>query len=220
MRKISYIILLLFISNISFAIGDFKLKKNYENKGPHNVFDEALIYFQDGMEKVAIDLGVGYGNETNALLEKGFKVLAFDASPESSEIITGRFANQIDKGDLKFQQRLFEDIEDLPKSSIILAINTLPFMDKKSFPVLWDKITNSLPKGGVFVGTFFGMSKHLKRGKTSHKIFRLSEAEVRSLFKDFEIVYFSEYIKKDLNASKSWGSNQFDNRFCVVAVKR
>lgn len=217
MRKISYVIALLLISHLSFAIGDFHLRKAYEGKGLNGIFPTALKFLPKDMEKTAIDLGAGYGNETKALLETGFKVYAYDASEESADIFNERFAS--DKN-LVFKHILFEDLDSLPKANIIFAINSLPFMDREKFPYLLNTIKSSLPKGGIFAGTFFGPNHYLKRSKTSHKIFRLSEEEIKELFEDFEIVYFSQYKQKDLQSSESWGSNQYDNRFWVIAVKK
>ena len=170
--------------------------------------------------KFAIDLGAGAGNEVHKLLQESYSVLAIDASNEATTMLNQRFASSVQKKQLEISNIKLEDIHSLPNANIILAINSIPFMDKKLFPKLWDQINHSLPKGGIFLGTFFGTKHHLKRGDTSPIIFRVHDKQIKKLLKNFEIVYFVEEIKKNLQATHSWKSNQYEHRFYVIAIKK
>jgi trans-aconitate methyltransferase len=166
--------------------------------------------------KVAVDLGAGAGNEVKYLLQNSYDVFAIDANQDSTNMISKRFPQN---PQLKIINKQFENIEFLPKASLILAINSIPFMTKASFPKLWHSITEALDGGGCIIVTFFGPKHHLKRGPTSPVIFRLKEHEIKKLFKDFEVVYFSETLKKNIPATISWKSNQYEHRYSIIAIK-
>lgn len=103
----------------------------------------------------AIDLGCGGGIETALLLTSGWKVLAVDKEPNAIARIETLKA-ELPSADLTVMTSRFEELKDLPSSSLIHAGLSLPFCEPTHFPMLWDMILSALEPGGLFVGHLFG----------------------------------------------------------------
>ena len=197
------------------------LKTTKERETP-NIVLKALDYIgSKTTNKQAIELGAGIGNETEKLLNLGWSVLAIDHDEFANQFMQKRFKKILNtkNNTLVIKDSKFEDITELPNSNLILAFNSLMFMDQKKFPKLWKKITNSLNQDGIFCGSFFAPKHHLKRDKNSLPIFRLSKKAIEKLFSNYEILYFVEELQKNQKSSDSWKSNQYDHRFFIIAKK-
>ena len=164
-------------------------------------------------------MGAGAGVNIKDLLKKNLKIYAYDADPESIDIINYRFRQYIKKGKLTTTLIKFENIKQLPKSDAIIAWKTLPFMSNQKFPAFWQKIHKAIRPGGYFVGTFFGKKHYAKRSKASPSIFRLSRMEIENLFKNYQIIHWHEIIEYDKKSSESWKSDQYEHMYQIVAQK-
>ena len=99
-----------------------------------------------------MDIGSGAGNDVLYLLEKGWKVLAFDPEEESQRIIQERFSNQ---PNLQFTRANFKEIPwemvDLINCSFVL-----PFCEQEYFDSLMHNIVSNIRPDGRFSRNFFG----------------------------------------------------------------
>lgn len=103
----------------------------------------------------AIDLGCGPGNETQAMLEAGWRVLAIDSHPNAIVRVQSVAGTEY-RPQLEVRLASFEQI-DLPEADLIWAGYSLPFCKPESFDRLWGKISGSLRPGGRFAGQLFGI---------------------------------------------------------------
>jgi len=104
---------------------------------------------------IAIDLGCGEGTETRHLLRTGWRVLAYDADPESeARVRSGLDSEQLAR--LSFTAGRFEDIDELPPSDLVCSSFALPFCSPEAFPALWASIRSALRPGAWFAGELFG----------------------------------------------------------------
>ncbi len=159
----------------------------------------------------AIDLGCGAGRDTIALLKYNWNVLAIDK--EDTEAIIKEQLSKEEQRRFEFLKSVFGEM-NLPKANLIVANFSLPFSKKEYFNLIWNKINNSLLKGGYFVGNFFGKKDSWVKHK-KHLIF-LSENEVKDLFTDFELIQFNE-IEKDAKIAS--GEEKHWNIYDVIAKK-
>ena len=167
-----------------------------------------------------IDLGTGTGINIRDFIKNHATVYAYDADPEALKIVHDHFKPLIEQKKLFLYQQYFEHITSLPKSDVIIAWRSLPFMEKQRFLDFWKIITNSLTPNGLFVGTFFGTEHYLKRSPKSPAIFRMSRKEVLHLFDDFQILYFYDEMEYDEKSSKSWEMDQYEQIYKIIARKK
>ncbi|HUX78126.1 MAG TPA: class I SAM-dependent methyltransferase [Alphaproteobacteria bacterium] len=190
------------------------------NAQPHDLVTKAFDLIKTKRALTIIDLGVGNGKDITKILKAGAVVYAYDADPESINIINKRFNFYIRNNKLFTHQMFFEDITALPTADMIISINSLPFMRKDKLLSFWKIVEDSLTPNGIFVGTFFGEKHYAKRNPKRPALFRLNREELLTLFKSFQILYFHEDFEYDENSSKSWGTDQFDHRYKVIARKK
>jgi SAM-dependent methyltransferase len=133
-----------------------------------------------GAGRVAVDLGCGAGNETMALLERGWLVHAVDAEPRAIEILRSRVpANLLDR--LSTEVNLFHEAE-LPRSDLVFASLSLPFAARdleRSIEVA----IGALKPEGWFVGVFFG---HNDTWAGEDDVATVDVADIETMFMDFE----------------------------------
>lgn len=159
----------------------------------------------------AVDLGCGAGNETRALLQAGWQVLALDQEPTAIEWVQAIGAAY---PSVRLQTALqrFETLETLPPSSLIHAGMALPFCHPDYFEQFWSVVTAALLPGGVFVGQLFGDRDGWASdpSRTFH-----SESQARALFRGLGLQTFEvhEYDGSSLRGSKHW------HRFDFIAQK-
>ncbi len=171
-------------------------------------------------KKVVVDLGTGVGNNIKEILKDDVVVYAYDADPESINIIKQKYKNVLENKTLYLSHTKFEDITSLPAADMLIAWRTLTFMKKDDFTAFWPKIVESLKPNGIFVCTFFGEKNFTKRGPTSRQVSRLSRTELFELFANFLIIDFHEELEYDEQSSKHWGVDQYEHIYKVIAQKR
>lgn len=108
-----------------------------------------------GLGRLAIDLGSGAGNETLALLDNGWRVLAVDGEPRAMEILESRVADRhVPRLETRIAQ--FANL-DLPKADLVLASLSLPFAGE-ALPLVMEKALDAVVGGGWFIGVLFGVN--------------------------------------------------------------
>jgi hypothetical protein len=73
--------------------------------------------------------------------------------------------------------------------NLISAQNTLPFLQRENFQIVWENIEKALTLNGIFCGHLFG--PHDDWSTNQNMTFH-SKKEVESLIKDFEIILSRE----------------------------
>lgn len=159
----------------------------------------------------AVDLGCGAGRDTIALLKYNWNVLAIDK--EDTEAIIKERLTKEEQERFTFLKSVFGEM-NLPKTNLVVANFSLPFSKKEYFNLIWNKINNSLLKGGYFVGNFFGKKDSWVENKKN--LIFLSENEVKDLFTDFELIQFNE-IEKDAKIAS--GEEKHWHIYDIIAKK-
>ena len=107
-----------------------------------------------GAGRRAIDLGSGAGVETQAILRRGWEVLAIDYDPEAARFASSRLTSQ-ERARLTFRTHDFRDIHVLPSSDLVHAAWSLPFAGDRLFH-LWDVLLGAMNPGGWLACELFG----------------------------------------------------------------
>lgn len=180
------------------------MKKSYyentKNREPHHI-TQKFINLNIAPGK-AIELGCGAGNDTVALIKRGWHVTAID-SQNTQNYITSRLTEKEQKN-LTFIQDDFTKTE-LSPCTLVVANYSLPFCHPSKFKNLWKKITNCIFPYGYFVGCFFGINDQWN--KENKPMTFHTKDEVLNLFKDFEILHFKEMDEDAVggnNKMKHW----------------
>jgi SAM-dependent methyltransferase len=163
--------------------------KHHQYSPPSDTVQQGIAAFGDVAGKpLALDLGCGNGRDSLALLQAGFRVWAMDGEPDgvtwTQSLLLPGWAGLVEVVPL-----CFEDVGEMPASSLINAHYSLPFCHPSHFDILWQSIVTSLEKGGIFAGTLFGNRDQwaTKKEMTFHTI---DQAKAR--FAQFEMVCFAE----------------------------
>lgn len=121
-------------------------------KPPRPLLVKALEFVEN--KDKAIDLGGGALNDTKYLLDQGFDVTVVDKSP-----LMEQEAKDIPSDKLHAFTAAFEDF-NFPKEEYDLAsaMFALPFAAPNHFNAVFEKIKDSLKKGGIFCGQIFWRS--------------------------------------------------------------
>jgi tellurite methyltransferase len=154
---------------------------------PRDLFRQTMHRFPEAgnTPRFAIDLGCGAGNETTALLNLGWQVLAIDQQPDALDHVR-ELAKPDQRSRLTLQAASFTDVE-LPPSDFIWASVSLPFARPADFPTVWKRILASLRPGGRFAGDFFG-PRHAWANRDDMN-FHTAE-QVRELCGSLQVEYF------------------------------
>lgn len=174
----------------------------------------ALDIVDVSLPKVAVDVGCGAGRDALFLVERGFKVHAYDRSDAA-------IARLSEMGSMYLNEKLFPKVcsfekFEYPRSSLVCACSSLFFCDPGVFSRVWGSIARSLLSGGVFCGHFMGPNDSwakMKRGDlTVHTV-----EELQDLFgRDFRVMDIHEHDsagKTLLGKEKHW------HTYSVVAQK-
>jgi len=168
-------------------------------KGPRETLIAALSEFArrsphptPSESPLAIDLGCGEGRDTVELLRHGFTVLAIDSHPQAAQLLAARADIPADmRPRLRFTQAAFESLQ-LPPAALINASFALPFCPPRHFAALWQQITTSLPRGGLFCGQLFGdKDSWATLPDRSHQ----TRAQVNTLLEPFNVLDLKEEDK-------------------------
>lgn len=185
-------------------------------KQPRPTLEKAIVLFQEeGVVGVALDLGAGAGRDTIYLLKNQWTVLAVDAQPAALRMIAEKVVN-LSLPSSKFIPILkeFETFVFPQSVQLVNASYSLPFCHPAHFPAIWENLVNSLEEGGRFAGQFFG--ERDAWAQDSSMTF-LTKEEVKNLFKGrFAIEYFREEkgVRTLIN-----GEEEYCHVFHVVAKK-
>jgi len=163
-------------------------------------------------QRLAIDLGCGSGRDTLELLNRGWKVLAIDASPVGIDLLRKQVPDQ-HRPRLSTQVSGFEGLL-LPRADLVNASYALPFCDPVAFLELWQQIVGAIRIGGRFAGQFFGERDGWAGlpDRTHH-----TRDQVNDLLRDFNLEDFKEIENREAGATgeiKDW------HIFHVVAKRR
>jgi cyclopropane fatty-acyl-phospholipid synthase-like methyltransferase len=163
---------------------------------------------------VALDVGCGEGRDTRAMLSRGWRVIAFDASHEGLTRLRART-------DPSHEARLSTHLLTLeeaatspllpPRVDLVNASFSLPFCDPDAFPSLWTRLRSMLSPSGLFAGQVFGdRDDWAKIRPRSH----YTRKAMHSLFDGFELLRCEE-VEKD--GSDAMGGVKHHHLFHIVA---
>jgi SAM-dependent methyltransferase len=140
----------------------------------------------DGSGRLAIDLGCGAGNETLALLERGWHVHAVDGEPRAIEILESRVPPEA-RPRLTTEVALFHEA-DLPKADLVFASLSIPFAGDNHDESV-GKALSAVKAGGWFVGVFFGENDSWV---SEPDVAMTDRIQIASLFTDFDPIIDEE----------------------------
>lgn len=157
----------------------------------------------------AIDIGGGALKDTRYLLDQGFEVTVIDKSP-----LMEQEAEALQNNKVHAFTTSFEDF-DFPKNEydIATAMFALPFTDPAHFNTVFEKIKNSLKKGGIFCGQLFGMNDEWSKNP---KMTFCTEVQVKDLLNGLEILSFKEVEEDGATAN---GTPKHWHIFHIIAKK-
>lgn len=159
-----------------------------------------------------MDCGCGTGSDIGYLSSQGYRVYGFDINAEAVAICHDRFA---DDELVEVSQNSFERFS-YPNAGVVIAGASLFFANPAEFIQTWQRISDSIVEGGVFVGDFLGQSDSWASDYPSQTA-PLTKLAVESLFKDFDVIRFherNELGKTAIGIEKHW------HVYSVIAVKR
>lgn len=149
----------------------------------------------------ALDLGCGDGRDTVALLRRGWRVLAIDATPEAINRLLAR--PDLPEGALlEARVERFEDFQP-PACELVNASFSLPLCTPEHFPLLWERLAAAIRPGGRFAGQLYGpQDDWTGRGITIH-----DRTAIERLCFGFRAEKLDETIEDGITAlgkSKRW----------------
>ncbi|WP_157865631.1 methyltransferase domain-containing protein [Bdellovibrio bacteriovorus] len=180
---------------------------------PRPLLTRALELMPEDQVKIALDLGCGIGTDSMHLLQKGWRVTAVEKEPEGVSLLKSQLDVTV-SSNLRIIQSSFEALDSLPVVNFVYASLSLPFCQQGSFPGFWKIVESSFSDNCFFAANFFGPEDDWvrPRGCTGH-----SEAEIRELLHDFEILYLHE--RKELGPTATSG-DKFWHLYSVIAQRK
>lgn len=174
----------------------------------------ALELVGNTLPKLAVDAGCGAGRDAMYMVERGYTVHAYDKSDTAISRLKEASERHVDS--LLFPNVCSFEKFEYPQATIVNACSSLFFCDPALFAVAWQRLTNSLLKGGVFCGHFMGPNDSwAKMGRGDLSIH--SYSDIHALFHDeFKIIDIVEHNKEGttlLGKPKHW------HIYAVVAQK-
>lgn len=164
---------------------------------------------------LAADLGAGDGRDTQALLERGWRVIAVEPHPEGVRRLQARplCAAAIADGRLDVRTEVFESMR-LPEVDLVNASFALPFCPPGAWASTWEAITRCIRPGGRFAGQLFG---DRDSWSTLEDRVHLTRAEMLACFDAFVL----EHLREEDRPSKYEGeAHKHWHVFHIVARKR
>jgi SAM-dependent methyltransferase len=164
---------------------------------------------EEGDGRLAIDLGCGAGNETLALLKRGWRVHAVDSEPRAIEMLESR-VDKTQRARLTTQVGTF-DKADLPLADLVFASLSLPFAGD-SHDLSVRQALNAVKPGGWFVGVLFG---HNDTWSSNTDVSSVDRGDIAALFTGFDPIEIDE---EEFDGSSSIGEKHW--HWYVVSAHR
>ncbi len=151
-----------------------------------------LNSYKDPSSVIALDLGAGNGNDTLFLLNKEFSVIAVDFHEKAIERIRSKLKPQT-QNNIQIIKSSFQDLEwdTLPMFDIIVAINSISFIDPNDFKTLWPKIASHIKPGGFLITRLFG---NKIKWPNMQNMTLLDQQDIKALTSDFDIIKQAEEL--------------------------
>lgn len=193
-----------------------KQKPNWEEHGelikegpPRPLLVKALEFVKPGGK--ALDVGAGALNDTRYLLQQGFDVSAVDGSEETVK----KAAANIQSEKFRYSISTFADF-DFPRDvyDLVSAMFSLTFNPPETFEAVFQKMKESLVKGGILCGNICGPKDDWC--PDPERTFRTKE-EVEALLADMEIISLKEGERDGILANgtpKHWHLIHFIAKKC------
>ena len=156
-----------------------------DNK-PNHLATCVKSYLNKGMS--IIDIGCGAGKDSIYFLEQGCLVTAIDKVTTVIEYKKLDLSHHM-KDKLRIINGDFTNME-FPVCDAVYSNFSLPFCPPNNFHKLWFNIDQSILKGGIFAGIFFGVNDDWYHTSTDITFHRKDELE--ELFKGYTIKEFNE----------------------------
>ena len=166
-----------------------------QGKGPRDTTVRALEAFAaeglpdaegDKPIPLAVDLGCGEGRDTQAILERGWRVVAIDGHESAFEHMAER--GILEHPGLETRLSAYEECS-IPRCTLLNASFALPFCHPDSFQALWTVMRYSLEPGGRLACQLFGdRDTWASLADRSH----FTRAEAEGLLSEYEIEFFQE----------------------------
>ena len=129
--------------------------------------------------------------------------------------ITKEVGVELNDNNLEVHLKTFAEFDFADdKYDLVVAKNSLPFVTPEEFPVLWERLSNSVKTGGVFAGTFFGMRDTWTT--TYPRMTFLTQEQVKNLLEKFETLSFNE---REEDATDIQGNPKHWHLYEVIARK-
>ena len=179
----------------------YKQKESYFGENPSDGLVEALVKYDIKPGK-ALDIGAGEGRNCLYLAKLGFSVCAVEPSGLGAKKIQEK-AEKLGL-DLKVVNTDYLAFDSEEKYDFILAGTSIDHMDGDLMDEVFTKLKNSLNrKGMVYIIVFTeddpgAIKKYDEASECADFIkhyFRKNE--LRNHFRDFKILFYDEYTKKD-----------------------
>lgn len=174
----------------------------------------ALELVENSLPKVAVDAGCGAGRDAMYMVEHGYTVHSYDKSDAAILRLKEVGGRHIDNT-LFPKTCSFEQFE-YPQTTLVNACSSLFFCDPALFASAWQRLTNSLQKGGVFCGHFMGPDDTwAKMGRGDLTIH--SYTDIQALFNDeFKII---DIVEHNTDGTTLLGKSKHWHVYAVVAQK-
>lgn len=202
------------IPSESYAAKCERLYERTKNSNkPRSTLKQAVLSFneEEPLERSAIDLGCGVGNDTLFMIQQGWKVTALDSQKLASKYLYEKIPKELHI-QVTFVEESFEKMTLSQVFTLVNASRSLPFCSSECFPSVMEKVLSAVAPGGRFAGHFFGPNDDWAKSESA---VILTEEEIQSYFKGFTIERFNQ---------KEWDGTLQDkpkhwHMFSIVAKK-
>lgn len=184
----------------------YSKQKSYFGEEPSDGLVAMLKQYQVNIGK-ALDIGAGEGRNSVYLAGLGFDVTSIEPTKDGSNKIIEK-SNQLDLNiNVLNCDYLSENLNE--KYDFIIAGTSLDHMEKDYLDKAVEKLQGSLKKDGlVYIVVFTqddpGYLKQLDNASECSDFIKhyFSKNELKDYFKEFDILYYNEYIKPDNSHGK------------------